>query len=256
MESLIHVSHLKKEYVGKKYRTLALDDVSFDIKSNEFVSIVGRSGCGKSTLLKIISGLLPKSEGSVKVEGEEVEDPPRKIGFCFQNPALLPWRSTLANILFPVEILCKSEGLDREKCQKNAEALMELAGLKGFEKSYPYELSGGMQSRVAICRALIHDPSILLMDEPFGALDAMTRDTMAFELQRIWQQMQKTVMFVTHSVAEAIFLSDRVLVLTPRPGRVKEFVDISLPRPRTIETKSSPEYGKYLLHLERAIGIE
>lgn len=256
MDALIRVSHLKKEYVARKSRILALDDISFEIHPNEFVSIVGRSGCGKSTLLKIISGLLPKSEGSVEVEGVEVKDPPRKIGFCFQNPALLPWRVTIGNILFPFEILCKSESLDKEQCQKRAQDLIELAGLKGFEQSYPYELSGGMQSRVAICRALIHDPSILLMDEPFGALDAMTRDTMAFELQRIWQQMKKTVMFVTHSVSEAIFLSDRVLVLTPRPGRVKEIMDIDLPRPRTMETKSSSEFGKYLLHLENAIGLE
>lgn len=162
----------------------------------------------------------------------------------------------IKNILFPVDILCKREGLDPEQSYKKAEDLIELAGLRGFEQSYPYELSGGMQSRVAICRALIHDPSILLMDEPFGALDAMTRDTMAFELQRIWQQMRKTVLFVTHSMSEAIFLSDRVIVLTPRPGRVKEIMDISLPRPRTIATKASQEFGKYLLHLEEAIGLE
>jgi len=250
LEPFIEIRNLEKVYTSGKSTVCALKNLSLDVYHNEFLSIIGQSGCGKSTLLKIIAGLLPKTSGSLKIKGVEVKGPPPDIGFVFQNPALYPWRTTLRNIMFPAEILC----LDKEKCHEKAIELIDLAGIKGFEHSLPYELSGGMQSRVSLCRALIHDPSLLLMDEPFGALDAMTRDMMAEELQRIWQQLKKTVVFVTHSISEAVFLSDRVLIMTPRPGQIKSTIQIDLPRPRTLTTKTSPKYTQYILQIEKEIG--
>jgi len=228
---------IRLDHVDKTYRTRrgdlvpALADVSLDVGDNEFVSVVGESGCGKSTLLKLVAGLTPPSRGTVRVRDQIVREPFVDVGFVFQQPVLLPWRSVLDNVLFSVEML----GLDVRQYRKRALDLIELTGLGGFETKYPRELSGGMQQRVAICRALLPDPGLLLMDEPFGALDAMTREEMSLELLRIWEERRKTILFVTHSIPEAILLADRVVVMTPRPGRVARVLAIDLPRPRTMD---------------------
>lgn len=192
------------------------------------MTLVGRSGCGKSTLLRIVAGLVPASRGRVTIGTREVAGPSPDVGMMFQQPALLPWRTVFENVLLPVEIL----GLDRAAARAEARELLALAGLDGFEGRHPWELSGGMQQRVALCRALIHKPRVLLMDEPFAALDALTREELSLELQRIWSERRTTILFVTHSISEAAILSDRVVVLTPRPGRVARIVDVPVPRPR------------------------
>ena len=233
--------------VGKSYRSRhgevvdALDDVSLDVREKEFVSIVGPSGCGKSTLLKIIAGLVPASGGEVTIRGRPVREPFPDVGFVFQNAVLLPWRTVLDNVMFSIEML----GLPGNDYRARAGDLIELAGLAGFERKYPWELSGGMQQRVALCRALVHDPSVLLMDEPFGALDAMTREEMGLELLRIWEERPKTIFFVTHSIPEAILLADRVVVMTPRPGRLARVLDIALDRPRAVEMEFDPRFKAY-----------
>jgi len=217
---------------------LALQGVTLTIGRNEFVAIVGPSGCGKSTLLRLIAGLLPPSEGQVTIDGVRVQGPRRDIGIVFQTPTLLPWANVLANVLFPLKVLRK---LDRDSTDRAWE-LLRLVGLADFAKKMPSELSGGMQQRAAICRALIHEPAILLMDEPFGALDALTREEMSLELLRIWTERPKTILFVTHSVPEAVLLADRVSVMTKRPGRIIETIEIPLSRPRSYEQESEPEF--------------
>jgi len=217
---------------------LALQGVTLTIGRNEFVAIVGPSGCGKSTLLRLIAGLLPPSEGQVTIDGVRVQGPRRDIGIVFQTPTLLPWANVLANVLFPLKVLRK---LDRDSTGRAWE-LLRLVGLGDFAKKMPSELSGGMQQRAAICRALIHEPAILLMDEPFGALDALTREEMSLELLRIWTERPKTILFVTHSVPEAVLLADRVSVMTKRPGRIIETIEIPLSRPRSYEQESEPEF--------------
>ncbi len=192
------------------------------------MTIVGRSGCGKSTLLRILAGLIPASAGSVSIGGSAVASPRRDVGFVFQRPALLPWRTVLENVLLPVELA----GGGRAEARARALELLELVGLAGFEGRQPWELSGGMQQRVAMCRSLVSDPAVLLMDEPFLALDALTREDLSLELQRIWSEHRKTIVFVTHSIQEAVVLSDRVIVLTPRPGRIAREIRIDAPRPR------------------------
>jgi NitT/TauT family transport system ATP-binding protein len=219
----------------------ALDDVSLEVSENEFVTLVGPSGCGKSTLLKIVAGLVAPTAGEVAINGTRVAGPRRDIGIVFQAPVLLGWRDVLQNIMYPVEIL----GLDRVAYRAVALELIRLVGLEGFEDKHPRQLSGGMQQRVAICRALIHDPSILLMDEPFGALDALTREEMSLELLRIWERRRKTILFVTHSIPEAILLADRVVVMSPRPGRIAKVVCIALPRPRTMTMERSEQFLSY-----------
>lgn len=206
----------------------ALEEIDLEIGEQEFVTIVGRSGCGKSTLLRLIAGLVPVSGGRITIGERDVDSPRRDVGLMFQQPALMPWRTVLQNIMFPVEIL----GLDRRESAEKAEQLVALVGLEGFEGRRPWELSGGMQQRVALCRALIHEPRVLLMDEPFAALDALTREELSLELQRIWSDRRTTIVFVTHSIAEAAILSDRVVVMTPRPGRVARVVPVPVPRPR------------------------
>ncbi len=231
--------------VGKVYGTrqgpptVALRDVTFSVAGGEFLGIVGPSGCGKSTLLRLVGGLLPSTEGSVLRGGRPVTGPSREVGVVFQEPTLLPWRTVLQNVLLPLEVAGPPSPQDVAR----ARDLLSLAGLEGFERSYPFELSGGMQQRVAICRALVTRPQVLLMDEPFGALDAMTRETMNLELLRIWHEHRTTVLFVTHSITEAVFLSDRVLVLSPRPGRVVRILDVPLRRPRTLELMGSAEFA-------------
>jgi NitT/TauT family transport system ATP-binding protein len=207
---------------------LALEGIDLEVEENAFVTLVGRSGCGKSTLLRIVAGLLPVSSGTVELAGRAVSGPSRDVALMFQRPALLPWRTVLDNVLLPAEI----HGLDTRQARDEAQQLLELVGLVGFERRRPWELSGGMQQRVALCRALLTRPRVLLMDEPFGALDALTREELSIELQRIWSERRTTILFVTHSIAEAAILSDRVIVLTPRPGRVARVVDVRVPRPR------------------------
>jgi NitT/TauT family transport system ATP-binding protein len=235
---------IRLQGVEKTYRTRtgdlvhALAETTLDVGENEFVTLVGPSGCGKSTLLKLVAGLVPASQGQIRVREQPVTGPFPDVGFVFQQPVLLPWRSVLDNVLFSVEML----GLDLRQYRKPAGDLLELTGLGGFETKYPRELSGGMQQRVAICRALLPDPSLLLMDEPFGALDAMTREEMSLELLRIWDERRKTILFVTHSIPEAILLADRVVVMSPRPGRVARVLRVDLPRPRTMELEFDPRF--------------
>ncbi len=209
-----------------------IEHLSFEVGESEFLSIVGPSGCGKSTTLRILAGLVRPTSGRVRARGREVTGPLPDASMVFQSPVLLPWRRTVANILFTAEMAGKDGDLYRGR----AEELVRLAGLEGFERSYPHELSGGMQQRVAICRSLLLDPALLLMDEPFGALDILTRERMGFELQRIWSATRNTVVFVTHSIHEAVWLSDRILVMTARPGSMKGLVPVDLPRPRSSDT--------------------
>jgi NitT/TauT family transport system ATP-binding protein len=208
----------------------ALRDIYLEVADGEFVAVVGRSGCGKSTLLRLVSGLLPASAGEVTVSGERVTKPRRDIAMMFQKPALLPWRSVLDNVLLPVQIFGWRKAAHRQR----AHELLELTGLSGFEKRLPHELSGGMQQRVALCRSLIANPRVMLMDEPFSALDALTREELSGELQRVHMELSTTIIFVTHSIDEAVLLADRVVVLSSRPGQIREVLDIKIPRPRTL----------------------
>jgi NitT/TauT family transport system ATP-binding protein len=237
--SVIAVQRLSKFYATRTEPVVALDSIDFAIDDGEFIAVVGPSGCGKSTLLKILAGLSPASSGTAFLRGTPIVGPRRDIGVVFQSPVLFPWRSVLDNVLLPADV----QHLDRMQHERAARELLALVGLTGFEKRYPWELSGGMQQRVAIVRALIHDPALLLMDEPFGALDAMSREQMNLELQRIWLERRKTVVFITHSIAEAVFLADRVLVMTPRPGRIAEIVTVDLPRPRSLDLMGTPAFG-------------
>ena len=238
-EPIIAVQRLSKSYGMAHSPIVALEEIDFAVADGEFLAIVGPSGCGKSTLLKILAGLLPASSGEAALRGATISGPRRDIGVVFQSPVLFPWRNVLDNVLLPVEV----QRLGREHHARKALELLSLVGLGGFEHRYPWELSGGMQQRVAMVRALIHDPAMLLMDEPFGALDAMTREQMNVELQRIWLDRRKTVVFITHSIPEAVFLADRVLVMTPRPGRIAETILIDLPRPRSLDAMNTPEFG-------------
>jgi NitT/TauT family transport system ATP-binding protein len=242
---LIAVEDVLKVFRSGDKSIHALDQISFDVDEGSFVSIVGPSGCGKSTLLKIISGLLPSTSGTVRVNKKEVDEPLENVGMVFQSPVLLKWRSVLDNIMLPVEFA----KLDRTDYLGTARSLIQLVGLQGFEEMFPFELSGGMQQRVSLCRSLVTDPQILLMDEPFGALDAMTRDEMDLELVRIWEEKRKTVLFVTHNIQEAVFLSDYVVVMSVRPGRVLRQLSIDLGRPRTLEIMSSRRFGEYTLEI-------
>ncbi len=238
---LIEARGVSKIYASKDGPVESLKPLDFAIREGEFVSVVGPSGCGKSTLLKMVAGLLPISGGSLALAGKPISGPQKDVGIVFQSAVLLPWRSIEANILLQAEM----RHLPMDAARARARELMEMAGLKGFEGKYPWQLSGGMQQRASICRALLHDPSVLLMDEPFGALDAMTREKMNLELQRIWMASKKTVMLITHSIPEAIFLSDRVIVMSERPGSIAAVYDIALPRPRTLDMMASSEFGAY-----------
>jgi NitT/TauT family transport system ATP-binding protein len=242
------------EGISKIYRTTwgrihALESISFRVGLGEFLCIVGPSGCGKTTLLRILSGLLAPTRGAVYLNGEPLDSPRRQIGFVFQKANLMPWRTVLKNVTLPLEV----QGLRRVEAHALAQELLDLVGLGGFEKVYPHELSMGMQQRVAIARALIHDPAILLLDEPFASLDALTRERMNLELLRIWKARQKTVVMVTHSIQEAVFLADRVLVMSPLPGRIETAVSVSLPRPRQLTMLYSQEFGSLSQKIRRAI---
>jgi NitT/TauT family transport system ATP-binding protein len=239
--------------LNKLYKTLegdpieALRNVSFDISDGEFITVVGPSGCGKSTLLKILAGILRRSSGEVRLRGKSIDGPSRDVGVVFQSPVLLPWRTVLQNVMLPIEL----QKRDRVEYEARAKAYIKLVGLQGFEQKYPGELSGGMQQRVGICRALVHDPAFLLMDEPFGALDAMTRELMNIELLRIWDESRKTVLLVTHSIPEAVFLADRIIVMSPRPGRITEIIKVDLPRPRGLAMINSAPFGRYVEAIRR-----
>lgn len=252
MADLIEYRNVRKVYKSGGGEVIALEEISLDVGDGEFLAVVGRSGCGKTTLLKLTSGLLPATSGTVRVDGKPVTAPLTNIGIVFQAPVLLPWRKTLDNVLLQIE----ARKLDVNGYRRKALDLLELTGLKGFEDRYPSELSGGMQQRVSISRALVHDPPLLLMDEPFGALDAITRDEMNLELQRIWGEAKKTVVFITHSIPEAVFLGDRVIVMTPRPGKIAEIVKIDLPRPRTTTMRDDPKFIGYVRKIRERLGVQ
>ena len=241
-DPLIELAGVSKTYASSDGPVAALESISLDVARGEFVSILGPSGCGKSTLLLIVAGLLPASAGQVRLAGRPVTRPQTEIGIVFQNPVLLDWRSVLRNVLLQVE----SRGLDVAAYRPKARDLLRSVGLGGFEDKYPFELSGGMRQRTAICRALIHDPPLLLMDEPFGALDALTREQMRVDIERLWLGTRKTVLFITHSISESVLLSDRVVVMSPRPGRVDGVFEIALPRPRHLAVQESAGFSRYI----------
>ncbi len=248
----IEVADLCKAYVTADGKIPALERLSFRVEGGEFVSVLGPSGCGKTTLMRIVAGLTAPTTGLVAVDGVPVSGPQRKIGLVFQVPALMQWRSALDNVLLPTEIL----GLDRVASRKRARDLLELVGLAEFASCYPRELSGGMQQRVGIARALVHDPAILLLDEPFSALDIMTRNQLNTELMRIWSERRKTSLLITHSIPEAVYLSDRVIVLSPRPACILAIVAVTLPRPREPTMRVSLPFMQIVDCIGRLIGLE
>jgi NitT/TauT family transport system ATP-binding protein len=234
----------------------ALEGIDLDVERGEFVSVVGPSGCGKTTLLHMAAGILDATQGSIEVSGVDVQSPQherKEVGLVFQHPVALEWRTVRKNILLPVQILKENGVIDREMTyyQDRADDLISLVGLEGFGDSYPNELSGGMQQRVTISQSLIYNPSVLLMDEPFGSLDAMTKDELNLELLRIWRETRKTIMFITHDLDEAIFLSDRVVVLSPRPGQIADIIDIDMDRPRNEDTRGSERFVELSAELHR-----
>ena len=252
-EAFIHLAGVKKVYRRGKTEHLAITDATFDVMQGELVSLVGPSGCGKSTLLKILAGLHPHDGGEVRIGSTaHAFDPARDVGMVFQAPLLLKWRRILENVLLPAEIL----GLPVAESRERARALLALVGLSGSEDKYPYELSGGMQQRAAIARSLVHDPKLVLMDEPFGALDALTREKMNIELLRIWKEAGKTIIFVTHGISEAVFLGTRVVVLTAGPARMADNFPIELPYPRTLDMKTNERFGEYTRRIYRLLGME
>lgn len=244
--------------VSKTYRTkdqgdvFALDSLDLEFAEGSFVALVGPSGCGKSTLLKILAGIQMQSSGEALIHGHQIGEVRGDVGVVLQSPVLFPWRSILQNVMLPVNVL----GLDRNLYRQKAMEMLQLVELDGFERRYPRELSGGMQQRAAIARALVTDPRLLLMDEPFGALDAMTREHMNVELQRIWLEKKKTVLLITHSIPEAVFLADRVLVMSPRPGRIIEDIPIDLPRPRPMSIMSDADFGQYVAQIRKIFQAE
>jgi NitT/TauT family transport system ATP-binding protein len=250
---------LKFENVSMIYKTLsgateALVDINFEVQKGEFVSILGPSGCGKSTFLFISTGLLRNTSGKVTLNGNSIDKPIKDVGFVFQDHLLLEWRSVLKNIMLQGEF----RGINNKICYEKAMALINLVGLEGFENKFPFELSGGMQQRVSICRALLHDPEMIMMDEPFGALDALTREQMRIDLERIWIEKKSTILFVTHDINEAILLSNKIIVMTPRPGHVRDIINVNIPRPRSLSVQDSPEFiihRRHILDLFTEMGI-
>lgn len=250
-----HGPSLRVEGVCVSYPTpegelAALEDITFAVMPGEFVCLVGPSGCGKSTLLRVLAGLLPPDRGTAWLDGRPVTAPRRQAGIVFQKANLMPWRTVLGNVLLPLEL----SGAHKSEARRRANELIELVGLQEFANTYPADLSGGMAQRVAIARALVHDPDVLLLDEPFGSLDALTREQMGLELLRIWQAQRKTVLMVTHSVSEAVFLADRVLVLSPRPGTVAATVPVDSPRPRDLALMATGAFGALTGRVRAAIG--
>jgi len=244
------INLLKFENVGMCYKTFsgiteALIDISFEVKKGEFVTVLGPSGCGKSTFLFIGTGLTKNTSGKATINNEIITKPVKDVGFVFQDHLLLEWRTVLNNIMIQGEF----RNINKTECYEKAIKLIKLVGLEGFENKYPFELSGGMQQRVSICRALIHNPELLMMDEPFGALDALTREQMRIDLEKIWMERKNTILFVTHDINEAILLSDKIIVMTPRPGRIKEIIEVDIPRPRSLRVTDTPEFLQYRRHI-------
>ena len=253
IDPFIHLSGVAKTYRSGRKEHLAISDATFDVMPGELVALVGPSGCGKSTLLKVLAGLHTHDAGEVRIgSAAHPFDPARDIGMVFQAPLLLKWRRILDNVLLPAELL----GLPMAAARVRGRELMAMVGLAGYEDKYPYELSGGMQQRAAIARALIHDPKLVLMDEPFGALDALTREKMNLELLRIWKESGKTIVFVTHGISEAVFLGTRVVVLTAGPARMADNFEIELPRPRTLDMKTHEAFGVYTRRVYKLLGME
>ena len=251
--SYISVVDLEKEYITASREVVhALAEINFEVNEGEFLCVLGPSGCGKSTLLKILAGLLSITSGRALLMGNPITGPRNDVGIVFQDPVLLPWRSVLENTLLPSEIM----GLDPKTTVPRAKDLIRLVGLDGFEDKYPQELSGGMRQRNAIIRALIHDPAVLLMDEPFGALDAMTREQMNLELQRIWLESKKTVFFITHSIPEAVFLADRIIVMTARPGKIAETISVDIARPRSLSTMGDERFVALTQRIRKLFYVE
>lgn len=250
---IIEVMGVAKRFVVGNAEAVALLDANLTIEDGEFVSLIGPSGCGKTTLMRLIADLIEPSEGAIRVAGRSPREARvnREYGYVFQAPALYDWRSVIANVMLPLEIM----GVPRAERRERAKRLLAMVGLSSFHRSYPWQLSGGMQQRVSIARALAMDPKILLMDEPFGALDEITRETMNFELLRIWQETKKTVVFVTHSIAEAVFLSSRIVVMTARPGRIREVIDVDLPYPRDVETRESERFFELTTQVREALRV-
>ncbi|MFP1661856.1 ABC transporter ATP-binding protein [Streptomyces cavourensis] len=247
----VQLGDVDVRFRSKKRDVTALSDISLDVAPGEFVAIVGPSGCGKSTLLKLVAGLLTASSGDVLLGGERVKGPRHDIGYVFQRAALLEWRSALRNILLQAEM----RRMPSARARARADELIRMTGLTGFEDAYPHELSGGMQQRVALCRALLHEPPVLLMDEPFGALDALTREQLNTELNRIWRTTGTTVLLVTHSISEAVYLADRVVVMSPRPGTITEIIEVGLPAERDYaETLGRPEFRAATARIRELLG--
>lgn len=254
-DTVIEVRHVDKAYAAKQRKGVPvriLDDVSLSIADREFVSILGASGCGKSTLLRIVAGLVPHDGGEVRVVGQRVSRPVPDIGVVFQTSNMLPWLTVRQNLLLGTRL----RKIPKEKSEPRVQALLEMLGLSQFAEHHPHELSGGMRQRASIGQILALEPKVLLMDEPFGALDALTRDNLNVELLRIWQEHRQTVLLVTHSIEEAVFLSDRVIVMSARPGKVQQEVVIDLPRPRSPQTiKQHPRYAGYIAQLSQLMGV-
>ena len=249
----IHLAGVRKVYRTRGAEFLAVSEATFDVEGGELVALVGPSGCGKTTLLKILAGLHSYESGVVRIgSASQPFDPARDIGMVFQQPLLLKWRRILDNVLLPAEIL----GLPLAQSRERARELLALVGLRGSEDKFPYELSGGTQQRAAIARALIHDPKLILMDEPFGALDAMTREKMNLELLQIWEKAKKTIVFVTHGITEAVFLGTRVIVLTAGPARMADNFHVDLPHPRSLDMKTSEAFGEYTRRVYRLLGMD
>jgi len=250
--------YIRLQGVGKRYETKdgpveACAEIDLDIRRSEFVAIVGPSGCGKTTILKMVAGLVPHTAGSITVGGRAVDRPLTDVGIVFQESILLDWRSVLSNVMLQIEI----RGMDAAAGEPVARRLLQATGLSGFENKKPYELSGGMRQRVSICRALVHDPPLLLMDEPFGALDALTREQISMDIQRIWMEKRKTAIHITHSIPEAVLLADRVVVMGPRPGRIIEIIDVDLPRPRRLDKlpQAFNDYAGRIREIFKAKGV-
>jgi NitT/TauT family transport system ATP-binding protein len=252
MRPIIEIVGVSKTYRTRDGDVPSLRPVDFAVHDGEFVVAVGPSGCGKTTLLKMIAGLLPPSEGQIQIDGRPVTRPHGGVGIVFQTAMLLPWRNILRNVMMPVEV----KNLPRNIYEPQAVALLKMVGLAGFEYKHPWQLSGGMQQRVAICRALVHDPKIVLMDEPFGALDALTRERMNVELQSIQRETRKTIFLITHSIPEAVFLADRVLVMTERPGAIAAIYDVPLSRPRSVDTMADPAFAELTKSIRRHFNVQ
>ncbi len=250
-QEVVRITNLSKTF--HKRAVKALDGVNLVLRHGSFTSVIGPSGCGKSTLLKIMAGLFPATSGEILLQGTPVTKPRQDIGIMFQQPTLLPWRTSLENVLLPIEI---RSGTKAAKAKTDdAMRLLDMVGLKGFEQVHPFELSGGMAQRVAICRMLVTSPAILLLDEPFGALDELTREYMNLELQRICRQSDATAFMVTHAIPEAVFMGDQVIVLSARPGRVAEIVDVDLGRPRTLDMMTDPKFAALIRHVRSLLDM-